>query len=114
VRIAQGSDWPVDPLSDWFDMKVLITREGTMGGKYAGPLGTGPGVPVKDAIRAFTINGAYALHSDQYFGSLEQGKLADLIVINQNLLQIPVARIPDTQVLMTVVGGETVFRDPSF
>ena len=114
VRIAQGSDWPVDPLSDWFDMKVLITREGTMGGKYAGPLGTGPGVPVKDAIRAFTINGAYALHSDQYFGSLEQGKLADLIIINQNLLQIPVARIPDTQVLMTVVGGETVFRDPSF
>ena len=114
VRIAQGSDWPVDPLSDWFDMKVLITREGTMGGKYAGPLGSGPGVPVKDAIRAFTINGAYALHSDQDFGSLEQGKLADLIVINQNLLQIPVARIPDTQVLMTLVGGETVFRDPSF
>ena len=114
VRIAQGSDWPVDPLSDWFDMKVLITREGTMGGKYAGPLGTGPGVAVKDAIRAFTINGAYALHSDQDFGSLEQGKLADLIVINQNLLQIPVARIPDTQVLMTLVGGETVFRDPSF
>jgi len=113
VRIAQGSDWPVDPLSDWFDMKVLITREGTMGGKYAGPLGTGPGVPVKDAIRAFTINGAYALHSDQYFGSLEQGKLADLIVINQNLLQIPVNRIPDTKVLMTLVGGETVLRDPS-
>jgi predicted amidohydrolase YtcJ len=114
VRIAQGSDWPVDPLSDWFDMKVLITREGTMGGKYSGPLGTGPGVPVKDAIRAFTINGAYALHSDQYFGSLEQGKLADLIVINQNLLQIPVSRIPDTKVLLTLVGGETVFRDPSF
>ncbi len=114
VRIAQGSDWPVDPLSDWFDMKVLITREGTMGGKYAGPLGTGPGVPLKDAIRAFTINGAYALHSDEYFGSLEQGKLADLIVINQNLLQIPVSRIPGTKVLLTLVGGETVFRDPSF
>jgi predicted amidohydrolase YtcJ len=114
VRIAQGSDWPVDPLSDWFDMKVLITREGTMGGKYSGPLGTGPGVPVKDAIRAFTINGAYALHSDQYFGSLEQGKLADLIVINQNLLQIPVSRIADTKVLLTLIGGKTVFRDPSF
>jgi predicted amidohydrolase YtcJ len=114
VRIAQGSDWPVDPLSEWFDMKVLITREGTMGGKYSGPLGTGPGVPVKDAIRAFTINGAYALHSDQYFGSLEQGKLADLIVINQNLLQIPSSRIADTKVLLTLVGGKTVFRDPSF
>jgi predicted amidohydrolase YtcJ len=114
VRIAQGSDWPVDPLSDWFAMKVLITREGTMGGQYSGPLGTVPGVPLKDAIRAFTINGAYALHSDQYFGSLEQGKLADLIVINQNLLQIPVSRIPDTKVLLTLLGGQTVFRDPSF
>jgi predicted amidohydrolase YtcJ len=113
VPIAQGSDWPVDPLSSWFDMKVLVTREGTLPGKYSGPLGKVPGVPVKDAIRAFTLNGAYALHSDQHFGSLEKGKLADLIVINQNLLQIPPARIADTKVLLTLVGGETVFRDPS-
>jgi predicted amidohydrolase YtcJ len=113
VPIAQGSDWPVDPLSDWFNMKVLVTREGTMGGKYSGPLGKVPGVPVKDAIRAFTINTAYALHSERFFGSLEKGKLADLIVINQNLLEIPAARIADTKVLLTLVGGETVFRDPA-
>jgi predicted amidohydrolase YtcJ len=114
VPIAQGSDWPVDPLSSWFDLQVLVTREGTLGGKYSGPLGTVPGVPVKEAIRAFTINGAYALHSDQYFGSLEQGKLGDLIVIDQNLLQIPPRRIAATKVLLTLVGGETVFRDASF
>jgi len=113
VRIAQGSDWPVDPLSNWFDMKVLVTREGNLGGKYAGPLGTVPGVPVKEAIRAFTINGAYALHSERYFGSLEEGKLADLIVIDQNLLQIPPRRIAETKVLLTMVGGKTVFRSPS-
>ena len=114
VRIAQGSDWPVDSLSNWFAMKVLITREGTLGGKYSGPLGTGPGVPVKGAIRAFTINGAYALHSDQYFGSLEKDKLADLIVINQNLLQIPPGRIAETKVLLTMVGGKTVYQSPGF
>ena len=114
VPIAQGSDWPVDPLANWFDMKVLITREGNLGGKYAGPLGTGPGVPVKNAIRAFTINGAYALHCERYFGSLEKGKLADLIVIDQNLLQIPANRIADTKVLLTMVGGEAVFRAPSW
>ncbi|HVW71388.1 MAG TPA: amidohydrolase, partial [Steroidobacteraceae bacterium] len=113
ATLAQGSDWPVDPLSNWFDMQVLVTRKGTMSGKYAGALGTVPGVPVKGAIRAFTINGAYALHSEQYFGSLEQGKLADLIVINQNLLQIPTSRIADTKVLLTMLGGEIVFRDPS-
>ena len=114
VPIAQGSDWPVDPLSNWFDMKVLITREGNLGGKYAGPLGTVPGVPVKDAIRAFTINGAYALHSERYFGSLEKGKLADLIVLDQNLLQIPASRIADTKVLLTMLGGEAVFRAPQW
>ena len=114
VPITQGSDWPVDPLSNWFDMKVLVTREGKLGGKYAGPLGTVPGVPVKEAIRAFTINGAYALHSERYFGSLEPGKLADLIVINQNLLQVPASHIADTKVLLTMLGGETVFKDPSW
>lgn len=114
VPIAQGSDWPVDPLSNWFDMKVLVTREGNLGGKYAGPLGTVPGVRVKQAIRAFTINGAYALHGERYFGSLENGKLADLIVINQNLLQIPARRIAETKVLLTMLGGKIVFRDPSF
>ena len=116
ARLALGSDWPVDPIDDWFDMKVLVTREGHDGsgtGKYAGPLGKVPDVPVKAAIRAFTINGAYALHSEKDFGSLETGKLADLIVINQNLIEIPARKIADTKVLLTMVGGKTVFRDPS-
>jgi predicted amidohydrolase YtcJ len=42
------------------------------------------------------------------------GKLADLIVINQNLLQIPAIHIADTKVLLTMLGGETVFKDPSW
>jgi predicted amidohydrolase YtcJ len=113
VPMALGSDWPVDPLATWFDMQVLITRTGASGGKYSGRLGTVPGVPLKNAIRAFTINGAYALHSERYFGSLETGKLADLIVIDQNLLQVPTLRISNTKVLLTMVGGDTVFRDPA-
>lgn len=114
VPITQGSDWPVDPLNDFFDMQVLITRENSSNGNYPGRLGTVPGVPLKDAIRAFTINGAYALHGERDFGSLEAGKLADLIVISQNLLQIPINRLPDTKVLLTMVGGKTVFRASSF
>lgn len=114
MPIAQGSDWPVDPLANWFDMKVLITREGKPGGTYSGRLGTVPGVPVKAAIRAFTINGAYALHCERYFGSLERGKLADLIVIDRNLLQIPPEQIANTKVLLTMLGGKAVFQDSSF
>ena len=113
ARLAQGSDWPVDPLDQFFSMEVLVTREGNLGGKYAGPLGTVPGVPIRGAIRAFTINPAYALHSERQTGSLEEGKLADLIVLNQNLLRVPSKSISDTKVLLTMVGGKVVYRAAS-
>ncbi len=111
VPLTQGSDWPVDPLNEWFSMEVGITRKNTMpGAKYAGRLGKVPGVPLKGAIRAFTINGAYALHAEHETGSIERGKLADMIVLDQNLLKIPVSRISETKVLRTFVGGKTVYR----
>ena len=113
VPIAWGSDWPVDKLESFYAMKVLATRQGDLGGKYAGSLGAVPLVDVKDSIRAFTINGAYALHSEKDIGSLEEGKLADLIVISQNLLEIPPLQIDKTKVLLTMVGGKIVFKDQS-
>ena len=113
VPIAWGSDWPVDKSDSFYGMKVLVTRQGDLGGKYTGKLGAVPLVDVKDAIRAFTINGAYALHSEKDIGSLETGKLADLIVISQNLLEIPPLQIDKTKVLLTMVGGKIVFRDQS-
>jgi len=109
ARLAQGSDWPVDPLDQFFSMEVLVTREGDLGGKYAGPLGTVPGVPIRPAIRAFTINTAYALHAERETGSLERGKFADLIVLDQNLLRVPSKQISDTKVLETMVGGKVVY-----
>lgn len=113
ARLAQGSDWPVDPLDQFFSMEVLVTREGDLGGKYAGPLGKVPGVPIRGAIRAFTINTAYALHEERQTGSLESGKLADLIVLDQNLLRVPSKSISDTKVMLTMVGGKVVYRAPS-
>ncbi|WP_231398520.1 amidohydrolase [Conexibacter woesei] len=107
--VAQGSDWPVDKLDQFFSMEVLVTRRGDLGGQYAGPLGKVPGVPIKAALRMFTINGAYALGADRETGSLERGKLADMVVLSQNLLKIPSSRISDTKVLRTIVGGRTVY-----
>lgn len=120
VPVAQGSDWPVDPLETWFDLQVLLTRQGDwrfwkhLGPKYQGRFGTVPLVPLKDGIRFLTINGAYALHSEKSIGSLETGKLADLIVLDRNLFKTPVERIEDTKVLLTMVGGKTVHRAPPF
>jgi predicted amidohydrolase YtcJ len=112
ARIAYGSDWPVDPLDEWFALQVGITRRNRDdSGKYAGQrLGDEIGLPRKYALRAITMNSAYALHHDAKTGSLERGKLADLIVLDQNVLRVPVMKIADTKVLMTMVGGKRVYR----
>lgn len=114
ATVAQGSDWPVDELDQFFSMEVLVTRKRDLGGKYRGRLGTVTGVPVKAAIRMFTLNGAYAMHTERHTGSLERGKLADLVVLDQNLLRVPKRRISDTKVLETMVGGRTVYRAKRF
>lgn len=116
ARVAFGSDWPVDPLDEWFALQVGITRRNRdSSGKYAGyPLGDEIGLPRKYALRAITMNSAYALHHDDKTGSLERGKLADLIVLDQNVLRVPVMEIADTKVLLTMVGGKPVYKAGGF
>ena len=113
--IAYGSDWPVDPLNEWFALKVAVTRENdpTAGAAYAGRLGADPGLTVPQAVRAITANAAYELHAEADVGSLEAGKLADFIVLDRNIFKIPPAQIADVKVLRTVVGGRTVYEAPA-
>ena len=56
---------------------------------------------------------AYQLHQDKVTGSIQVGKFADLIVLDQNLFKIPSSQIRDTEVLMTMVGGKVVWQDPA-
>ncbi len=116
ARIVYGSDWPVDALNEWFAMEVAVTRsnEPATDALYQGRLGDDPGLDIKTAIRSFTINAAYSLHMENYVGSLEVGKLADLIVIDQDLLTVASKAISDTKVLMTMVGGKQVYRAEGF
>jgi hypothetical protein len=115
ARVAYGSDWPVDPLSEWFALKVGVTRENapSAGAKYAGKLSEDPGMTPQTVVRAITMNAAYELHQEAETGSLEVGKLADLIVLDRNLFKIPPEQIADIQVLLTVVGGKTVYESGS-
>ena len=116
ARIAYGSDWPVDALNEWFAIKVGVTRENdpSAGAKYAGRLGSDPGLTLPAAIRAITANSAYELHAEKDVGSLEVGKLADFIVLDRNIFAIPAREIAATKVLLTVAGGRAVFRDAAF
>jgi predicted amidohydrolase YtcJ len=112
ARIAFGSDWPVDPLDEWFALQVAVTRAAGPGAgpQYQGRLGTQPGLPRAAALRAMTIEAAYVLRQEQDIGSLEKGKLADMIVLDRNVFDIPPEEIAQTRVLQTIVGGKTVYE----
>jgi len=111
ARIAYGSDWPVDPLDEWFALKAGVTRTNSpqSGPKYAGRLSQDAGLTRAQVLRAITMNSSYELHQDLSTGSLEVGKLADLIVLDRNVLTIPAEEIAQVEVLQTVVGGRVVY-----
>lgn len=111
ARIAYGSDWPVDPLDEWFALQVGVTRKARPGAppKYSGRLGKDPGLSQAAVIRAITLNAAYELHEERYIGSLEVGKLADLIIVDKDPVTVPPDQISSTKVLRTVVGGRVVY-----
>lgn len=113
ARIAFGSDWPVDPLDEWFALKVGVTRTNAPNApaEYRGRLGDDPGLAREIVLRAATINAAHELHQDDVTGSLEVGKFADLIVLDRDILSVPAEEIANTKVLETVVGGEVVYND---
>lgn len=65
-------------------------------------------------IAAYTKNAAWAVHDDSLDGTIEVGKAADLVVLDQNLFKIDVMSIHKTRVLLTLLDGEPVYRDPKW
>jgi len=90
---------------------IGITRTDipTAAAEYRERLGEDKGLSRQQALRAITINSSYELHQDTDAGSLEPGKLADLIVLDRNVIEIPVDQIAETHVVQTVVGGHIVY-----
>ena len=75
-----------------------------------GVLGENDELSVEQAIRVFTINGAYAVGAKDRLGPIEVGKLADMIMLDRSLLEIAPTDIRGTQVLTTMVGGRVVYQ----
>lgn len=112
ARIAYGSDWPVDPLDEWFALQVGVTRTNRPDGEpqHSGRLTQDAGLTQAAVLRAITASAAYELHEDQFIGSLEVGKLADFIVLDRDVTKIPPDQLAGTHVLRTVVGGRVVYE----
>lgn len=120
ATLAYGSDWPVDPMAYFYNLSVGVTRRSnpnhpaSFGPAYAGRLNDDPLLPRNVALRSITMNSAYQLRLDQQLGSIEVGKLADMIVLDRNFMQVADDDLAFTQVLLTVVGGKTVWSDGPF
>ena len=107
--VTNGTDAPVEPVSALASLYATITRQQ--------PGRTGAFFPEQaltreEAIRAYTVNNAYAAFEEDVKGSLEVGKLADFVVLDRDLLRCPVDSIPTARVLATYVGGRRVYSAP--
>ena len=112
-RLAFGSDWPVVTLSPWPGVQTALTRQ-TAAGTPAGGFVPSERITLPQTIEAYTLGAAYAGHREKTEGSLQPGKAADLIVLNQDLFKIPANQANKTQVLLTMVGGKVVYQAPDF
>jgi hypothetical protein len=107
--LAFGSDWPVAPLDPLLGIYAAVTRA-TLDGKN--PAGWFPEqrLTVEEALRAYTRGSAYAAFEEKDKGTISPGKLADVVVLSEDLFRIPPERIKDARVEITIVGGRIVYR----
>ena len=109
ARMAFGSDWFVAPPTPLEGIYAAVTRR-TLDGLHPDGWVPRQKITVAEALRAYTIDAAYASFSEKSLGSLEVGKLADMVVVNRNLFEIPANEINGAQVEATIVGGKVVYR----
>ena len=100
--LAFSSDWSVADLNPFLGIHAALTRGGLPGKENV--------ISLEEAIRGYTINAAYASFEENIKGSIEPGKLADFVVLSQNLFEIPVDSVKQVEPLLTVVGGREVYR----
>ena len=107
-RIAGGSDWTVSSLDPLDAIEVAVTRRG-LGKKDGDALFPEEAVKLKTMLRAYTLEGAFSLFKENEIGSLEAGKLADVIILDRNLFRIPAHEIHNAAVVQTIFNGKIVY-----
>jgi predicted amidohydrolase YtcJ len=112
--LAFGSDCPVEPLDPLVGIHAAVTRRRADGSP--GPEGWHPGerITVEEAVRAYTLGAAYASGEEQEKGSITPGKLADLVVLSQDIFAIAPMAILETEVEATILDGRFVYRRADF
>ena len=110
ANLAAGSDWPsvAESMNPWPALEAMVTRRNPHTDGIAA-LWPEQAITLDQAVHIFTMGGALAYRLEDRTGSIEVGKSADLIVLDQNLFEIPIEAVSDTKVLRTVFEGVTVY-----
>ena len=109
VHISAGSDLTVSPIDPWKPMEGMITRQ--LPGGVGKPMNAKDmAITIEQAIYIYTMGGAYNEYKENEIGSIEPGKYADFIVLDQNLIEIKPTDIHKTKVLSTFLDGRQVYR----
>jgi predicted amidohydrolase YtcJ len=111
--LAFGSDWPIVTLSPWPGLQNAVTRQTTEGEPKGGWI-PAQRITLVEAIKGYTLNAAFAGRREKTEGSLETAKLADLIVVSQDVFKVSPLQIGETEVLLTMVGGRVVYKSQKY
>ncbi|MBI2956598.1 MAG: amidohydrolase [Acidobacteria bacterium] len=114
ARLTFGSDWPGTnasyyPVNPLLGIYAAVTRQ-TVNGEPAGGWFPQQKVTVEEAIRFYTLNNAYATFEENLKGSIKEGKLADLVVLDRDILTRPPEQLLETQVVYTIFDGGIIYH----
>ncbi|MCW2573906.1 MAG: putative Amidohydrolase 3 [Frankiales bacterium] len=104
--LGAGTDFPVNPVNPLLNMYIMVTRKDPNGNVY----GASEAISREQALRLYTSSAARYTFEEGRKGTLEQGKLADLVVLSADYLAVPEEQIKDIKADVTIVGGKVVFQ----
>lgn len=109
AKLSFGSDWSVAPLNPLSGIYAAVTRR-TLDGKN--PRGWVPQqkISVEQAVIAYTVNNAWVGYQEDDLGTIEAGKMADLVILDENIFDIAPEKIIDTKIALTMIGGNVMYR----
>jgi predicted amidohydrolase YtcJ len=109
--VVGGSDWNYGALDPLLSLETAVTRQ-LADGEIVYRAATDEAIDLGSAIDAYTINGAWLTHSDDRVGSIEPGKLADIVILDRNLFTNPASEISDALIDLTIFAGRVVYERP--
>ncbi|MFW9824187.1 MAG: amidohydrolase, partial [Candidatus Thorarchaeota archaeon] len=106
IMVAAHSDHPCSPFPPLMAIHALVNRK-TKSGQH---IGESQKISVLEALKLYTINAAYHSFDEDLLGSIEPNKLADLVVLEEDILTVPPERIKDIPIFMTIIDGKVVYQ----